>query len=332
MSLLERVDEAERELYLQQAGECGLVPWRPGSMLGRASDVRIELRLEATGTPYAELRACFRAPLDVGLVIVPEGDEPRAAEPLGVELPRLRASADDPGRARRMFVGDLASAIQSALAVGPRVLLSDDGASIQFWLARRDQTANDVASWLPEGIEALRRIVTAIDAAQLGEQGAATYRDAGALERHGLTPLAVPWGGRGEIDGCRVDLVLSREGSATCQIAFPEMMTGGLHVATRQPPSALEALLGQDEVATGDEAFDKVFVATAIRALATVIVDARIRDSLLHLASRGTIRIDDDRLLIELPTLAAALDEVPVWAGLARALFDNTRPVKRAYR
>jgi hypothetical protein len=327
-----RVDEAERELYLQQARECGLVPWRAGAMLGRASDVRIELRLDATGTPYGELRGCFRAPLDVGLVIVPEGDEPRAREPLGLDLPRLRTSADDPARARLLFDGDLAPAIADAVAVGPRVLLSDDGVAIQFWLARRDQTWNDVASWLPEGIEALRRVVTAVDAAQRGEQGTATYRDASALERHGLTPLVIPWGGRGELDGCRVDLALGRDGSATFQVAFPEMMTGGLHVATRRPKGALERLLGEEEQGTGDVAFDRAFFVTALRALASTIVDARVRASLLALEARGAIRIDDDRVMVELQSLDAGLEHVPTWASIARALFDNTRPAKRGYR
>lgn len=332
MSFALRVDEAERELYLRQARECGLVPWRAGAMLGRASDVRIELWLDATGTPYAELRGCFRAPLDVGLVIVPEGDEPRAKLPLGIDLPRLRTSADDPARARLLFDGDQQSAIAAAVEVGPRVLVSDDAVSIQFWLARRDQTYNDVASWLPEGIEALRRVVTAIDAAQRGEQGAATYRDASALERHGLTPLVVPWGGRGELDGCRVDLALGRSGRATFQVAFPEMMTGGLHVMTRRPKGALERLLGEEEQGTGDAAFDRVFFVTALRALASTIVDSRVRSSLLALATRGAIRIDDDRVMVELPSLEAGLDDVLTWASIARALFDNTRPTKRGYR
>jgi len=327
-----RVDEAERELYLRQARECGLVPWRAGAMLGRASDVRIELRLDATGTPYAELRGCFRAPLDVGLVIVPEGDEPRAKAPLGIDLPRLRTSADDPARARVVFEGDLPAAIADAVAVGPRVLVSDDGVSIQFWLARRDLTRNDVASWLPEGIEALRRVVTAVDAAQRGEQGAATYRDASALERHGLTPLVVPWGGRGELDGCRVDLALLQGGGAVFQVAFPEMMTGGLHVATRRPKGAIGRLFGEEEQGTGDAAFDRIFFVTALRALASTIVDARVRVTLLALSARGAIRIDDDRLLVELPSLEAGLDDVPIWASVARALFDNTRPAKREYR
>ncbi|HVY48138.1 MAG TPA: hypothetical protein VHB21_19755, partial [Minicystis sp.] len=300
-----------------------------GGAKGRIDDRAVRLELSPVSKAvHCRAWALLEPPLDLGLDLhrralalgympgVPTGSADIDAE--------YWVQGDEPPRLASLFAPELVAALVAADRRGAGIVLTDRGVGVAADLV------GDARRALDRAFDAALHIAARLDAARAAVPCAsAVARHAASVERlaeaRSLAFLRAPLSATGALDGRRVELVATRAARwhhhFVVGVRFARALDLDVSLRRQGFLDGLGALVGRDDIAVGDEAFDRRFLLRGRRGAEPRIVglfDAEARGALLDIDERfGPVFVDDAGLAVRPVPVAVEPDGLAALVDLA---------------